>query len=367
MADVRKMTKRIIGLAVSIIAIYLALGAVALAGNPHAGFTTNPDACAVCHRMHTATSGNLLKDPSGEDMCQTCHTGGLGADTDVTNGQYVADGEPGHLWGDPNMRLLGGGFTNIRNTTPTTSHHLMGQNKLPPGADPNGPGAFLTLKCMSCHSAHPDKFHPNQYRLLRVQPNGSTTDKNVLWNGPWTDDSETVQSNAPDAYRAYTEKDFDPERPDTQIYTNNYKNAIVNGTPASIDKWCVACHTRYTTRKDTTPYDAGDIFGNVMRFRHNTDSLISGVIDPVNNLQYDLTTDLPLNHPGESGSYQQIGEQTTMSCLTCHRSHGTDAVMSDAAGFKDAAGTAERGSLPLGSTLLRRSQRGVCTNCHANI
>jgi predicted CXXCH cytochrome family protein len=353
------MTKRITGIAVSIIAIYLALGSVALAGNPHADFTTNPDGCASCHRMHTATSGNLLKDPSGEAMCQTCHTAGMGADTDVMNGKYIAAGESDHLWGDPSMNLLGGGFTNIQNTSTTTSHHQMGSNKLPPGADPNtGPGAYVTLKCLSCHEAHPDKFHPNQYRLLRVRPNGSATDKEVLWNGPWTNSTDWIPAadpNDPNAYRAYTEKDFDLERPDTQTYTYNYKSGI--------DKWCVACHTRYTTRQDTTPYNAGDVFGNVMRFRHNTDSLISGVIDPVNGLNYNLTTDLPLNHPGGAGTYGTVTEPTTMSCITCHRSHGTDAVMSTAA----AMDPVERGTLPTGSTLLRRAQRGVCTNCHANI
>jgi predicted CXXCH cytochrome family protein len=349
-AEVEKM-RRTLAVAISLIAMYLALGSVALAGNPHADFTTNPDGCAACHRVHTATSGNLIKDPSGTAMCQTCHQGGAGADTDVMNGKYITSGESDHTWGDPNMNLLGGGFTTIQSTgTDVTSKHKMGVNMVPYGADPNtGPGAYVTLKCLSCHGAHPDRFHPNQYRLLRIRPNGSSFDRPVNWNGPWTDSTETVQSSDPAAYRAYTDKDWDSERPGTQVYTMNYKNGQ--------DVWCVACHTRYTTRQDTTPYNAGDIFGNVMRYRHNTDSMISGVVDPINGLHYDLTTDLPLNHPTANPA------QDTMSCLTCHRSHGTDAVMSATA----AMDASDRGTLPLGSTLLRRNQRGVCTNCHANI
>jgi len=350
------MTKRILGLGISIIAIYLALGGVALAGYPHGSFASNPDACAACHRVHTATSGNLIKDPTGTAMCASCHTGGIGADTDVMNGKYIDSGEVDHTWGDPAMNLLGGGFNQIQNTSTTTSKHIMDTPIVPFGADPNtSPGAVVTLKCLSCHSAHPDKMHQSQYRLLRVRPNGSTVDMPVPWNGPWTDNTQTAQSSDPDAYRAYTDKDFDSERPDTQVYTYNYKGGI--------DKWCIACHTRYATREDTTPYDAGDIFGSVMRFRHNTDSAISGVIDPINGLQYDLTTDLPLNHPGTTDTFGEPGEATTMGCLTCHRSHGTDAVMSATA----AMDASDRGTLPLGSTLLRRAQRGVCTNCHANI
>ena len=351
--------RRTLAVAISLIAMYLAMSGIALAGNPHGNFTTNPDACAGCHRVHTATSGNLLKDPTGSAMCETCHQAGAGADTDVMNGKYVTtgpvgyNGESDHTWGDPDMNLLGGGFNYIQNTSTTTSKHKMGINIVPYGADPNtGPGAFVTLKCMSCHGAHPDKFNPNQYRLLRTRPNGTSTDKAVAWNGPWTDNTETVPApdpQDPTAYRAYTDKDWDSERPDTQVYTKNYKSGQ--------DAWCAACHTRYTTRQDATPYDAGDIFGSVMRYRHNTDSMISGVVDPVNGLHYDLTTDLPLNHPTSNET------QDTMSCLTCHRSHGTDAAMSPTA----AMDVSDRGTLPLGSTLLRRAQRGVCTNCHANI
>lgn len=359
--------KRALAVAISLIAMYLALGSVALAGNPHADFTTNPDACASCHRVHTATSGNLLRDPTGTAMCETCHQAGAGADTDVMNGKYIdnADTAPNHIaWGDANMNLLGGGFKAIQNTSTTTSSHKMGTSITPfapYGSDPNnGPGAVITLKCLSCHSAHPDKLHPNQYRLLRIRPNGSSVDKLVPWNGPWDSAAQTTKSSDPTAYRAYTDKDFDPERPDTQVYTMNYKSGQ--------DAWCASCHTRYTTRQDTTPYDAGDVFGSVMRFRHNTDSMITGVVDPINGLHYDLTTDLPLNHP--------TGEPTedTMSCLTCHRSHGTDAVMSAQAAMGDIdvdhpsdRHVPGKEGLPTGSTLLRRAQRGVCTNCHTNI
>jgi len=329
-------------------------GSRAICGSCHntAHFVSEPDACATCHRAHTATLSNLLIDVSGSSKCETCHEGGAGANTDVMNGKYVAKANsPGYrVWGDSNMNLLGGGFNYIQNSSPTTSKHDLGVRAIPYGADPNtGLSAYITLECVSCHDPHPDRFKSTQYRLLRLRPNGVSTDRPVTWNGPWTDGTETTHSADPNAYRAYTDKDFDLDRSDTQGYTMNYKSGQ--------DDWCAACHTRYTTREDTTPYDAGDVSGNVKRHRHNTDSMISGVISPVNALRYDLTTDLPLNHPTANEA------QDTMSCLTCHRAHGTDAVMSAQA----AMDVSERGALPLGSTLLRRSQRGVCTDCHANI
>lgn len=344
------MMKRMLVMGLSLIAIYLGLGSVALAGYPHGDFATNPDGCPSCHRIHTATSGNLMKDPSGSEMCKTCHNGGIGADTDVMNGKYVAGGESSHVWGDPNMNLLGGGFNYIQNTGTTTSRHVTDTPIVPFGADPNTPpGAYVTLKCVSCHSPHMNQVHQNQYRLLRLRPNGGSSDKIVLWNGPWSDDSQTAHQDG--GYRAYTEKDFDSGQSDIQQYTNNYKSGL--------DTWCVSCHTRYTTREDTTPYDAGDTFGSVKRFRHHTDSIIVGVNNPVNGLDYNLTTDLPLNDVTGNGRTND----DKLMCLTCHNAHGTNAVMSTQA----AMDPTERGILPVGSTLLKRSQRGVCTNCHANI
>lgn len=328
------------------------VGSRAICGECHntAHFANKPDECAACHRAHTATAENLLKDMTVSAMCETCHTGGAGAATDVMNGKYIAPAGSGRAWGDPNMGLLGGGFNSIQNTSSVTSKHKLGVRAIPSGADPNtGADAYITLNCMSCHDPHPGRFKTAQYRLLRLRPNGVTTDRPVTWNGPWTDNTQSTRSTSDNAYRAYTDKDFDSERPETQGYTNNYKSGQ--------DMWCAACHTRYVIREDTTPYNAGDVFGNVERHRHNTDSMISGVLNPVNGLQYDLTTDLPLNRPTANR------EQDTMSCITCHRAHGTDAVMSAQA----AMDISERGTLPLGSTLLRRSQRGICTDCHANI
>src|SRR5512139_1690365 len=89
--------------------LVLALVTVASADNgPHGGFTATTDACAGCHRAHSAQYGSnalLITDP--ESLCMSCHSGGLGASTNVRLGIYTGTTEG--LTGNP---LFGGGFTN---------------------------------------------------------------------------------------------------------------------------------------------------------------------------------------------------------------------------------------------------------------
>ncbi|MCL4499284.1 MAG: hypothetical protein M1335_03450 [Chloroflexi bacterium] len=353
------MMKRVLVSGIVLIVIYLTLSGIAFATYPHGDFASNPDACAACHRMHTATAKNLIKDPNGAAMCNTCHWAGSGADTDVANGTYIDSHVTDHTWGDDTGILLGGGFEKIGGTNATTSHHILDQAIIPPGSvdpdDPGNPGATVTLQCMSCHSPHPEKTHPNQYRLLRLRPNGATTDKVVDWNGPWEGADQQVPGSGD--YRAYTQKDFDTGVPGIQYYTNNYKRG--SDPNSGITQWCVSCHTKYATRQDTEPYNAGDIFGDVARFRHHTDTEIMGITNQVNGLNYNLTTDLPLNDEMGNGRT----DDDKMMCLTCHRGHGTDSSMTPQA----ALSPGERGSLPVGSMLLRRDNRGVCINCHNNL
>ncbi len=339
------MRTKILAATIILIAMYLLVSGTALAGYPHGSFSENPDGCAVCHRMHTATATNLVKDPNGTAMCNTCHWAGSGADTDVKNGVYLAGGESEHAWGEANGVLLAGGFENVGGSMPKTSQHKLDQVITPPGSDSGG---TVTLKCISCHSPHPDKTHPNQYRLLRLRPGEATSDMTVGWNGPWTD--ETQASSGGD-YRAYTERDWDSERPGVQLYSNNYGDGM--------SQWCTSCHTRYLTREDTDTYDAGDSFGDVKRFRHHADTEIMDVVNSQNGITYELTTDLPLSDMTGDGR----SDDDKLMCLTCHRSHGTATTMTAQASLESAG----RGSLPTGSMLLRRDSRGVCVNCHANI
>lgn len=423
------MKKRIVRIGIILIAIYLAMGGVALATYPHGEFADNTDACAACHRTHTAISAYLIAAPNSNSLCTTCHWGGTSADTDVKDGVYTASGEPDNVWGQDGGKLLAGGFMNIGGAASTSQHIL----NTPIEAFGSDTGATVTLDCMSCHSPHMDKANQNQYRLLRLRPNGASPAVSIPWNGPWTDSSQTVKATTTGGYRAYTEKDFDPTTPGIQYYTNNYKD--------NVDEWCIACHTRYRIRGDglskigdtltsgtTLPagttatssidvgliggdwtlvepytllaewtltgnvtlagsisrlngddYNAGDVYGEVPRFRHATDIKIQGETDPFNWLSYRLITDLPLeDFAGDDGTGSTPAEKYThrytedkMTCLTCHRSHGTDVVMTGYADFANSLYAGDRkkpdGSpgLPTNSMLLRLPNRGVCVSCHS--
>lgn len=352
--------------------VFLMMSGSAFAAYPHGDFSLNPDACAACHRMHTATALNLIKDPTGGAMCETCHKNGQGADTDVMNGTYIAastEANPSHVWGTDTGKLLGGGFDFISVATPTTSkHNVDGSNLTPPGTDT---GAILTFKCTSCHTAHPDKAHLNQYRLLRAKPGdyaGPAID--ISWNGPWTSAGQTATGGD---YRNYTEEDLSATSPlVSKETTRNYNDK-------DLSLWCAACHTRYmaddtlayesnrggtSSKTVNNPYDAGDTYhATVNRFRHAVNVTIAtadglGYLDPVNGQRYQLKTDGPmLDLTGNGRTYDDL-----LTCLTCHKAHGSDAQMSGTAVLEN------RGAvLPSGTdSLLLRGDRGrrICADCH---
>src|ERR1035437_4200451 len=84
---IKRLTLVVVSCAVSLL---IGGGVPASADNgPHVkGVSPNmiSDACASCHRAHTAKAPYLLKQ-SQETLCFTCHgTGVLGANTDVQDG-----------------------------------------------------------------------------------------------------------------------------------------------------------------------------------------------------------------------------------------------------------------------------------------
>ena len=118
------MKKFLIALALGIVLV-LALATVASADNgPHGGFNGSTDACASCHRAHSAVSadGMLLVASDIYTLCTNCHDG-TGAYTNVVDGYYDTQvGDPGKAafvgtQGDAGIGLFGGGFVNARMLT----------------------------------------------------------------------------------------------------------------------------------------------------------------------------------------------------------------------------------------------------------
>ena len=284
------------------IALVLALATVASADNgPHGGFTATTDACAGCHRAHSARSGtnDLLRLPISQ-LCLSCHQGGLGASTDVDNGVYTTNLNTGtSAEGTVNNGLFGGGFTNAVMTTAwngstaggtqagnagsrgVSSMHTLGAGQTVWGSGANGDpvtGDVVDLECTSCHDPHgksgwdtsttPDT-RVASYRLLRWQPEGSngfTAPTANNWSGgafPVNDAATPesgwlVQDNfatkGGEWYTLGTTGSFAPNDYLPGGSTNNIYNltAAMAGTahdyrPSAISTgfFCAQCHDRY--------------------------------------------------------------------------------------------------------------------------
>ena len=139
---------------------------------------------------------------------------------------------------------------------------------------------------------------------------------------------------------AYTETVFG----DPAEYTRNYQSGL--------SAWCSGCHNVYI--EPASPYDIGDGSGSTIMRRHKVDITLTNT-EP---LMGTPATDLPLNDLTGNGRT----DDDTMSCVTCHRAHGTDTDSTEVGAYQ----AASRGFLPPINTsmLLRRDNRGVCIDCH---
>ncbi len=187
-----------------------AVATIAAADNgPHGNFTASTDACAGCHRAHTAKAADYLLVQDTYDLCMSCHDG-TGAYTNVKDGVYVNGvvaglAAPYGTQGDKGEGLFGGGFTNaymatarsdnqnrynaaalLPTASPVTSSHIVDgvtSGTVWGAGDIGAPNtAALTLECTSCHDPHGKAGRMGgvstgapiaSYRLLRFNPTGS--------------------------------------------------------------------------------------------------------------------------------------------------------------------------------------------------
>lgn len=364
-----------IGGALAVLAIgtvFTSGGSARADGGPHvSGQSVTTDACAGCHRAHTAAAPDLLK-ASESTLCFTCHDGTAATtkpDAGVTTGggalraggfnaAYIntqdqtwsrhvttcGTGTDPHEYGTGASNtpttaacgtnsaaqilllnsVLAMATTTPPNPTAVTSRHQVETPTQNTSGAPTGTiwayagagAGTLALKCTSCHDPH----GTGGYRILRSNPLGdsgtSMTDK--FTTGVTIPDDGTAPHNY--ATTNYFDVSYAPSTPD-----------MTTGT--GISAWCAQCHQKYLA--NTGSY--GD-----------------------------------LSKSGDSTKYMHATTSYAPTCIKCHAAHGTNAVIS---GGSDPVGGNYAGnvtypdgtsaaSTAVNTRLLKVDNRGICQKCH---
>lgn len=410
---------------VGALALVLALPSMAFANAAvHGSYDMNTDACAGCHRAHTAASPitwvNTAGDPRSallittaadiEAFCYTCHgTDMTGADTNVYDGIYEADESGEDAYNFFGEALNGGGFN--PELYPTI-HYPNNTTWVAYGAGPDGRNGIIStggeeveISCTVCHDTHGS----SNYRLLKDQ---------VAGINPLTGARDAVvvggydAAGVPDPWVISAEEGYPVngwllhEMGQEQVVgyfpdytTPRYAKAPNSDVARGMSAWCATCHTQMNTRgdsgvvSDTDPtddastdvdylaqwYDANDLFGYVERHRHPVNVELSTYLGP---RALSTTSTVPV----ANGSIADVGSRDTtdwIDCMTCHVGHGSNALMTGFAAVADTSDPLQDssygvtpgdglGSVPPddGNALLRDSahlggnDRFVCESCH---
>lgn len=373
----------------AVLAVLLAPGVAMAFETAHGGFAADTDACAGCHRAHTAASPITWTDGGGrtrsallistasdhDEFCYTCHgQAGTGADTNVWDGVFQSrDGDLGtdETYNTHLEPLNSGGFNPAMYPT---QHFPGGATWQAWGAGPDGRNGIIStggeqvvISCSACHDTHGS----SNYRLLKDFVAGvdplTGANANVQVGGydvggnptPFVISAERgypaggwLKGSARMAQYATYYPDFTTPR---------YAKPPGNDPTKGISGWCAACHTQMNTKGDSGNvtdangvandgfiglggndylaeiYDHADGFGFVERHRHPTNVAMS-MYNGASALTYNNADAVPLAHDPAEGAGGVLPTETStdwVDCLSCHVSHGSSAVMTGYANVAD--------------------------------
>jgi cytochrome c553 len=397
------MTKRF-ALVLAIVALAAFLLPTAAFANfaIHGNYVTDTDACAGCHRAHTSVSTITWQDAGANNhsallissatemwqFCYACHDAtGQGADTNVQTGVYE-----GTQFGTQFAVLNGGGFESLDTTVVTSTHMYkgaswgaygggyagqgkVGANGQIPGADV-GESVPIKMDCTTCHDPHGS----SNYRILKSMVNGN-------YVGGYQDSGDP-QYPTPDGFVSSVETGWPATgfelhtaypgyQPNytTPMYAKGYNQPAgsINDTKG-MSGWCAGCHSVYlepvstftksdgsTYQSSASIYNAGDGAGLKLRHRHP----INVALNTYNGADAGsmiVNSGLPLAHDLSEEGNPTNASSDWIECLTCHRAHGTSAIMT---GYAANPGAYDLPPFPADQySLLRRDNRGVCEACH---
>jgi hypothetical protein len=406
-------------LAVALVFVVVLVPTVAFANfGVHGSYSMNTDACAGCHRAHTAPSPITWVGTDGlthsalllgtytevSEFCLTCHGNvATGADTNVIGGRYEARySGSSHTYGTPGAPLISGPFgiyngatdpstgiaysEDASGTRVTSTHDYFGATwkvwgagqfsrtataswdaSLPPYV---GAGSQqVTLDCSSCHDVHGS----SNYRILRDKVFGGVVVGGYIGADPDPYVVSAEEGFPVGGFLLHTENPNYKPNYTTPLYAKTRNTDHATGDPdRGMSGWCVGCHTFYmgSAATSATVYNAGDGFGTIVRHRHPVNTALSVFAGPRTVIS-DGTNPLPLAHDvGEIGTGSTTNAATDwVDCMTCHYAHGSTAIMTGFANVQDSRApspdTGGGGVAPTyDSSLLRLNNRRVCQECH---
>lgn len=278
----------------------------------HSGLWQDKNDCYLCHRSFSSGGFALRQAADADsDFCLTCHGDGTGAATDVRDGLYLGTSD---VFGNKRLAVLnGGGFESMNTATGNagiTSLHKL--DEVLPVWGAKEKDKEMVIDCSSCHDPHTN----GNYRWLSASSNAA------------------VASN---------ENGFGTNEYQPSYTVAKYRSGIAGS--------CISCHDAYdpviTASQQHVLFDAGDGKGSTFRYHHPTEVALGSYTGKL------LSSTLPLEQPEKYNPATSALDQ--MSCLTCHRAHGTNAKMRGFAAFTGPTRS---------SSLLRLDDRKICQDCH---
>ena len=291
----------------SMLTLILLLPFVLLAGEWHVGASLQ---CGQCHVEHGTAGGQpipggpystLLQKGSVNELCLSCHDG-----SDPTAPDVLA---PVTMYGQaPSNESAAGHLLTIG--VPNPGGHALGVSTITPL---NSTGRTITVTCASCHDYHGN----SNYRNLRYDPNGVGDSINIVAG------VDVFWLNAP----------ANPPTTAGSVAAYNHGNI---GYKSSWSRWCGACHDQVATNSVAVlpahfnghPGEVSFLSGGSSSHADVTHWIAGTGEGFVGNTVVvgEGIPRLPFLQPTaiDFASTQQVQSSNVMSCISCHKSHGSD-------------------------------------------
>lgn len=326
----------------------------------HGDFANDTTGCAKCHVTHAGSAKALLIFGTNQtQFCLWCHNDPLKSPYNVEQGQIttttgfmpsVSGGfAVSYNFDDNAYDEVGGavygnyeGVTSVHGVEGFDNNDWLNGVQIPGGkAASDLSGDF---RCGSCHDPHGGGLYT---------PGGNFMPRLLRDNLPaW---------GSAVAHTTYSDWTFSDQPAgdswDGGTGQTQFKTRTTTGYGDNAGLWCAGCHDLFNrTEHDAGQHGVSDASGVSNRYMHRMNFTIQNDADSktaiVNRNVYQIAL--------------STGDKLT--CLTCHRAHGTsvhvtnNAQWNRATTYKNSAGG--NSSTATSTVLLREKNRDVCYDCH---